>query len=185
MATDISSELTVFPLEVRAGLALELAAASEAEAWLALVQRNRERLALWEPWAGTTQTLAGIRLYLAWQAQGFTSRTAVGLMIRLDGALVGSCSARIDPAEGTAEIGYWVDEAVEGTGVAGESVSALIAYLLERGDIGRIQARTSVDNTRSRALLERLGLEFEGVLRSSQRINGGRVDMAVYALVAG
>jgi ribosomal-protein-serine acetyltransferase len=172
-----------FPLEVRPGLRLELVAATVAPEWLALVERNLERLARWEPWAGLSQNLAGIRLYLAWQAQSFVSGTAVPLQIRLDGVLVGSCSARIDKAEGTAEIGYWIDAGVEGQGIAAQSVGALVGYLRERGDIGRIQARTAADNARSRALLERLGLEFEGVLRSSQRINGGRADMAMYALI--
>jgi ribosomal-protein-serine acetyltransferase len=172
-----------FPLEVRDGLSLELVTAAVAPEWLALVERNLERLARWEPWAGLSQNLSGIRLYLAWQAQSFASGTAVPLQIRLDGELVGSCSARIDKAEGTAEIGYWIDAGAEGRGIAGQSVRALVEYLLERGDIGRIQARTAADNTRSRALLERLGLEFEGVLRSSQRINGGRADMAMYALI--
>jgi len=173
-----------FPVEVRPGLIIDLAGAGVAEEWLALVERNLDRLARWEPWAGLSQSLAGIRLYLAWQAQSFASGTAVPLQIRLDGVLVGSCSARIDKAEGTAEIGYWIDAGAEGRGIAGESVAALVSYLRECGDIERIQARTAADNSRSRALLERLGLEFEGVLRSSQRINGGRADMAMYAWVA-
>jgi ribosomal-protein-serine acetyltransferase len=173
-----------FPLEVRPGLTLDLVGATLAEEWLALVERNLERLARWEPWASLPQNLPGIRLYLAWQAQSFVSGTAVPLQIRLDGVLVGSCSARIDTVEGTAEIGYWIDGDAEGRGIARQSVAALVGHLLGRGDIGRIQARTAADNLRSRALLERLGLEFEGVLRSSQRINGGRADMAMYALVA-
>ena len=172
-----------FPFEVRPGLMLDLVGATLAEEWLALVERNLERLARWEPWASLPQNEPGIRLYLAWQAQSFVSGTAVPLQIRLDGVLVGSCSARIDKAEGTAEIGYWIDAAVEGRGVAWQSVAAMVEYLLASGGIGRVQARTAADNVRSRALLERLGLEFEGVLRSSQRINGGRADMAMYALI--
>jgi ribosomal-protein-serine acetyltransferase len=183
VAVHSAPRLNPFPIEIGPGLRVELVGATVAEEWLALVRRNLPRLARWEPWAGTAQTLPGIRVYLAWQAQGFVSGTAVPLQIRLDGVLVGSCSARIDKPEGTAEIGYWIDEAVEGGGVAHASVSALVDHLLARGDLGRIQARTAVDNVRSRALLERLGFELEGVLRSSQRINGGRVDMAMYALI--
>jgi RimJ/RimL family protein N-acetyltransferase len=170
-----------FPLEVRPGLVLEPMASEIAEPYFALVARNATRLALWEPWAGEPQSLSGIRVYLAWQAQAHASGAAVPLVIRRDGELVGSCSARIDKAEGTAEIGYWIDSAAEGTGTAYDSVSALVRHLEDRGDLGRIQARTAVHNHRSRALLSRLGFELEGVLRRSQRINGGRVDMAMYA----
>jgi ribosomal-protein-serine acetyltransferase len=172
-----------FPLEVRPGLTLEPMSSSMAEPYFELVARNATRLALWEPWAGEPQTLSGIRVYLAWQAQAYTSGASVPLVIRRDGALAGSCTARIDKAEGTAEIGYWVDASAEGSGTAYDSIAALVRYLEERGDVGRIQARTAVHNARSRALLTRLGFELEGVLRSSQRINGGRVDMAMYALL--
>nr|WP_246376617.1 GNAT family protein [Conyzicola lurida] len=170
-------------VDVREGLVLEPQRAAIADEYYALVERNIERLAQWEPWALLPQSLSGIRLYLAWQSQARTSGTAESYAIRLDGALVGSCSARIDTAEGTAEIGYWVDAAVEGRGIAAESVAALVDRMTARADIGRIQARTAAHNTRSRALLERLGFEFEGVLRSSQLLGDHRVDMAMYARV--
>lgn len=175
---------TIFPLEVRPGLTLELAGPHLAGEYHDLVERNLPRLARWEPWAEAPQSLAGTRTYLAWQAQADVSGTAIPLVLREHGRLVGSVSARIDKVEGTAEIGFWVDAAAEGSGIAFVGTAALVAHLRERADIGRIQARTAVHNVRSRALLERLGLELEGVLRASQRINGGRVDMAMYALVA-
>ena len=173
------------PIEVRAGLALEPMHPDLAVEYFAVVDRNLPRLARWEPWATTQQTVSGVRVYLAWQAQASTSGTALPYVIRLDGALVGSCTARIDAVDGNAEIGYWIDAEVEGEGVAAESVGALVAEVFSRRGIGRIQARTAVDNARSRALLERLGFEFEGVHRSAQRFVDRRVDMAVYARIAG
>jgi ribosomal-protein-serine acetyltransferase len=173
----------VTSIDVRAGLVLEPQRAEIADEYFALVQRNIARLALWEPWALLPQSLSGVRLYLAWQSQARTSGTAESYAIRLNGALVGSCSARIDKADGTAEIGYWVDAGVEGTGVAAESVSALVERITARPDIGRVQARTAAHNVRSRALLERLGFDLEGVLRSSQLLGDRRVDMAMYALL--
>jgi ribosomal-protein-serine acetyltransferase len=174
-----------FPLRVRAGLELVAASPDLAVPYYSMVQRNLPRLALWEPWANEPQTLSGVRVYLAWQAQGLSSGSLVPLVITLDGEVVGSCSARIDQVDQTAEIGYWIDESHEGRGLASASVGALVDHLLDRGDIGRVQARTAANNARSRALLERLGFTFEGVLRSSQRLAGRRVDMAMYARIAG
>ena len=172
------------PIEVRAGLVLEPMHPDLAAEYFAVTDRNLARLARWEPWATTQQTVSSVRLYLAWQAQASTSGTALPFVIRLDGALAGSCTARIDATDGNAEIGYWVDAEVEGAGVAAESIGALVAHVFMRGDIGRIQARTAVGNARSRALLERLDFEFEGVQRSAQRFADRRVDMAVYARIA-
>lgn len=169
------------PVEVRDGLVLEPMAPWQAPEYYAVTARNLPRLAAWEPWASEPQTEAIVRLYLAWQAQAFTSGSALPFAIRCDGAIVGSCTARLDATDGNAEIGYWVDARVEGTGVAAESIGALVDHVFARGDTFRVQARTAVGNTRSRALLERLGFALEGVQRSAQRMPAGRVDMAVYA----
>ena len=174
-----------YPLEVRPGLRLELQHPDFATEYFALVEANLERLARWEPWATVPQSLSGIRTYLAWQAQAFVGRSQLPFVIVLDGRAVGSCTARLDATEGTAEIGYWVGAAVEGTGVASESIGALVAHVFARGDTFRVQARTAVENGRSRMLLDRLGFAFEGVQRSAKRMPGRRVDMAVYAKTAG
>ncbi|GAB3606027.1 GNAT family protein [Conyzicola nivalis] len=174
-----------YPLEVRPGLSLELQHPDLAEAYFALLEDNLPRLAAWEPWASEPHTLATTRTFLAWQAQAFVSRTQLPFVIVLDGRPVGSCSARLDATEGTADVGYWVGAAAEGAGIAFASVAALVEHVFARGDTFRVQARTAVGNQRSRALLERLGFAFEGVQRSAQRMPGRRVDLAVYAKTAG
>jgi len=172
-------------VEVGPGLSLEPMHPDLAPAYFALIEGNLDRLARWEPWAHDRHTLVTTRTFLAWQAQLLVSGTALPFVIVHAGRPVGSCTARLDATDGTAEIGYWVGSDVEGTGVAGASIAALVEKVFARGDTFRVQARTAVGNTRSRALLERLGFELEGVLRSAQRMPGGRVDMALYAKIAG
>ena len=174
----------LYPVVVRPGLSLELQHPDFAAEYFALIERNLARLAPWEPWANQPHTLATTRTYLAWQAQALVSRTQLSFVIVLDGKAVGSCTARLDATDGNAEIGYWVGAEVEGTGVAAESVAALVQHVFARSDTFRVQARTAVDNVRSRALLERLGFAFEGVHRSSLRMPDRRVDLAVYATIA-
>ena len=171
------------PVEVGSGLRLELMHPRFAADYFALVARNLDRLRLWEPWAHDPHTLVTTRTYLAWQAQLFVSHTALPFVIVRDARPVGSCSARLDTTDGTAEIGYWVGAEVEGSGVARASVAALVEHVFARGDTWRVQARTAVGNARSRALLERLGFDLEGVQRSAQRMPGRRVDMALYAKI--
>ena len=172
-----------YPIQVRPGLSLELMHPDFAVEYFELVDRNLGRLALWEPWANEKHTLTTTRTHLAWQAQLFVSRSALPFVIVADGKPVGSCTARLDATEGTAEIGYWVGAEVEGTGVAHASIAALVAHVFARRDTFRIQARTAIGNVRSRALLERLGFDLEGVQRSAQRMPGRRVDIAVYATI--
>jgi ribosomal-protein-serine acetyltransferase len=174
-----------FPLVVRPGLELRVADPAVADEYFALVERNLQRLARWEPWATAPQSLSGVRTYLAWHAQAHRSGAQAALLIWLDDAVVGSCSARIDRVDRVAEVGYWIDAGHEGRGLAAAAVGALTDHLLARGDLARVQARTGADNVRSRALLERLGFEFEGVLRSAQLRGDVRVDLAVYARITG
>jgi len=170
-------------IEVRPGLSLEPMHPEFAADYFDLIERNLDRLRLWEPWAHEKHTLVTTRTFLAWQAQLAVSHTVLPFVIVLDGRPVGSCTARLDATDGTAEIGYWVGAEVEGTGVARASVGALVDLVLAREETFRVQARTAVGNERSRALLERLGFELEGVQRSAQRMPGRRVDMALYARV--
>jgi ribosomal-protein-serine acetyltransferase len=170
-------------VEVRPGLSLEQMHPDFAAAYFDLLERNLDRLRLWEPWAHEKHTLVTTRTFLAWQAQLLVSRSALPFVIVLDGEPVGSATARLDATDGTAEIGYWVGAEVEGTGVARASIAALVEQLFARGDTFRVQARTAVGNLRSLALLERLGFELEGVQRSAQRMPGRRVDMALYARI--
>ena len=50
--------------------------------------------------------------------------------------------------------------------------------------LSRIELRTSVANTRSRALAERLGFGFEGVLRAALQFAHRADDVALYSTSA-
>jgi hypothetical protein len=48
----------------------------------------------------------------------------------------------------------------------------------------RVEIRAGVDNTRSRAIPERLGFTQEGVAREAKRAGGRSADQVVYAILA-
>jgi RimJ/RimL family protein N-acetyltransferase len=83
-----------------------------------------------------------------------------------------------------AEIGYILAPAASGQGYAHESVSAMIAHMHGALDVHRIEAEIDVRNTRSRALVERLGFTLEApLMRARMRLAEGSVDSCLYALV--
>jgi len=127
---------------------------SFSEAYLAVVLRNLDRLARWEPWAQTTPTLASIRTYQQWAASRAATGAVAEFAIRLDGEIVGSTGARL--GEGRVEFGYWIDADVEGHGVARRAVELLLGQLEALGRTA-LEAHTGEENARSIRLLERLG----------------------------
>src|SRR5215472_3276470 len=83
-----------------------------------------------------------------------------------------------------ADFGYFLGRQYWGRGLASEAGEAVVSWLAGQPEIQRIWATTDAENTRSRRLLERLGLQLEGVLRVATvrpNIGGPPRDTAIYA----
>jgi RimJ/RimL family protein N-acetyltransferase len=81
------------------------------------------------------------------------------------------------------DIGFTLDPAAQGKGIATEAVGELLRYLfVERGK-HKVSADCDTRNDGSWRLLERLGFRREGELRSSYRDAGTWADEYLYGLV--
>jgi ribosomal-protein-serine acetyltransferase len=150
----------------------------------ALVEANREHLAPWMPWAADQQ-LEGTQHFLRTTAEKRQRGEALDSAIVLDGRIAGSAGfPRIDPVARTGEIGYWIAEEHQGRGLMTRVVIALIHHGFDELGLHRVEIRAAADNTRSRAIPERLGFTQEGMLREAELVGGRRHDLAVYGLLA-
>jgi ribosomal-protein-alanine N-acetyltransferase len=122
--------------------------------YAAMVFRNLPRLARWEEWARRPVTVDDLAGYIDWVAAERDAGRRLPFVIARDGELVGSLGIRLDPPG--AELGYWVDGAVEGAGVAFEALGLALALLRDRG-LRDVEAHTDPLNARSIRLLERAG----------------------------
>jgi ribosomal-protein-alanine N-acetyltransferase len=84
---------------------------------------------------------------------------------------------------GLAEIGYALSTSFQGRGVMRNALEQLAAELFGHTALERLEARCSVDNVASQRVLEAVGFEREGRLRSYFRLAGRRVDNYLYALL--
>ena len=66
-----------------------------------------------------------------------------------------------------ADFGYFLARAHWGQGYATEAAGLLVRWLRRQGRIVRIGATTDIDNTASAAVLLKLGLQREGVMRKA------------------
>ncbi|MFN2322766.1 MAG: GNAT family N-acetyltransferase [Trueperaceae bacterium] len=174
-----------FALRVDDDLQLGLLEREDADALYALVDANRDHLWPWMPWAAHASYEAQRSFVeeraLAAIAGGEGVDTGIWWRGRLVGA-AGLHSWSERPRRGS--VGYWIGADVQGHGVATRVARALLAKAF--GDLGaeRVDLRAAVGNAPSRAVADRLGMRFEGVLPRELPVAGGYADMAVYALSA-
>jgi len=98
--------------------------------------------------------------------------------------VLGSCDIRVnryDPK--IVELGYLLDAAGRGHGLATASVRLMASWAAETLGVARIQVLCHPDNERSHRVAERAGFTREGVLRAWREHNGVREDRVVFALI--
>lgn len=83
----------------------------------------------------------------------------------------------------TCDLGFSIAKAHEGIGLMSEALAVAIESMFSTRGMHRVVARYHADNTRSAALLERLGFEHEGCARAYQKVKGIWSDHQVVALV--
>jgi RimJ/RimL family protein N-acetyltransferase len=107
------------------------------------------------------------------------------LAIEVDGAAVGAVGyvPGRDVERFSAEIGYWLGEALWGRGIASEAVALVTAHAFADMKILRMFALPFADNPASVRVLEKAGYTREGLLRSSCVKYGEPKDQLLYARI--
>ena len=83
----------------------------------------------------------------------------------------------------TAELGYYIAEEYWGKGIMTEAVKQICEYVFAKSDIIRIYAEPFAYNIASCRVLEKVGFQYEGTLRSNAVKNGKVIDMEMYSLL--
>lgn len=155
---------------------------TDAEGLFALIDSNRDHLGRWLPTLVAVQTIDQERGWLQDRIDGQGAEKP--LLIVVDQQIVGVIGAEIQEQNSAAQVGYWLAEGQQGRGITTRSCAAMVDELLRAQGMNRVVIRASVDNTRSRAIPERLGFIHEGVERQAVKLPNGYVDMAVYSMLA-
>ena len=106
--------------------------------------------------------------------------------ISLEGSgIIGAAGiSKIDREGRHAEIGYWLGREYWGRGYGTET--SLLLLRLGFGDLGlnRISCIVPVENTRSSALLEKLGFKNYGTMKEEMFREGRFMDCSIYSILA-
>ena len=176
----------MFSLRVDDEITLVLAEERHAGVMTDLIVRNQARLARWEPWAEQPATLEGTRAYIRAALEDFARGRQISTIMAVDDGrtFIGRCGMRINPSLRVGDIGYWIDGDYEGRGITSRCSRALISAVFDELGLKKVDLRTSVGNTRSRAVAERLGFTYEGVLPRGLQFIKRADDVALYGVSA-
>lgn len=156
----------------------------DAEELAALYDANRDFLAPFEPRRPPEFfTAQGQRERLARQVADGTHPFAI-----LDGeAIAGTINLFHIVRESlqSCTIGYWIDRARNGRGLATGAVEAVVEYAFGELELHRVEAATLVDNAASQRVLEKAGFERIGVARQFLRIDDEWRDFVLFQRIAG
>ncbi|MFE9008974.1 GNAT family N-acetyltransferase [Streptomyces sp. NPDC007875] len=168
----LGSEVRLVPLSTEHADAL-FPSASDPEVWRWMPRTRPETV---------TQTRTMLSQMIADPA-----RRCFAVQRRDDGAVIGSTSLYdLDLDESRAEVGAtWFDRSCWGGPYNAESKLLLFSHAFDELCLVRLALRTDHLNVRSQQALARLGLVYEGTLRSHmRRQDGTRRDSLYYSLLA-
>ena len=170
-------------------LVLTVADESFAPLVLDYLLRNREDFARWDKNMGDEfYTTEYQRNVLAAEQKLFLRSSGVRYYMFLADRpdfIIGNVSfSYLNEDEGhRCTIGYRMDHEYRGKGYAYEAISFLIPLIRDHYGIKRIEADILEENEPSRALIEKLGFEYEGIARNAHKINGVERDHRRYSLI--
>ena len=128
-------------------------------------------------WASQASAVYGICL-------NPTEETAGQPQIGSSPLLIGGIGLEICREDEKGEIGFWIDQSHWGKGVATEAATALIKFGFEKLRLHKIVAFHMVRNPASGRVMEKLGMQKEGVFRDHVKKSGKFEDSVAYGILA-
>ncbi|MEN7429474.1 GNAT family protein [Chromobacterium sp. TRC.1.1.SA] len=122
--------------------------------------------------------------HYAWQPQQFTEASALRFAIagRDNDRLLGTIGFHtVASVNASAEMAYDLSPAAWGRGIATAACASLLKWGHSQIGLARIQATVLPENTRSIRVLERVGFQREGLLRSYRKVRGPSRDFWMYS----
>lgn len=107
-----------------------------------------------------------------------------GIIDKATGRLIGTVGFMSYSADhNSAEIGYSLARDSWNRGIMTEAVRAVLRYAFEKMQLHRVEAQFELDNPASGRVMEKAGMQKEGVLRGRLYNKGRYVDVALYAIL--
>jgi ribosomal-protein-serine acetyltransferase len=156
-----------------------------AEEFLAHLDRGREFINRYVPFGEQALDAEGARELLQRHADRRAADTGSLHGLWLEGTLVGGVLfLNVDAAQGTCEVGCWLEPAAAGRGLVTRAMRVLLDFAVEERGMHRVEWVAAAENEASLKVARRLGMRRDGVRRQSFLHHGRRLDVEVWSILA-
>jgi ribosomal-protein-serine acetyltransferase len=169
------------------GAELHLLQTRHAEQLFTMLKADWEYFRKWMPNLHDDYSVADSAGFIRGSLSRFAEGAEIGAGIRQSsGEMVGFVALKsINARHRTANIGYFLAAGAQGGGLVTKACRAMLDYAFGDLKLNRVDIYCAAENTKSRAVAERLGFTHEGTLREAQWVHEKFVDLAVYGMLAG
>lgn len=102
-----------------------------------------------------------------------------------DCKMIGTCGfTSFNCSSDSAEVGYVLNPDYWGKGIATEALERVLRFAFEELKLHRVEAHFMQNNDRSRHVMEKVGMQFEGFLRESMLVKGNYVTVGICSILA-
>lgn len=143
-------------------------------------------VARWLPFGANPEERYGdlLRKSIANQREECRKQFGLAFELKETGRLVGSGGTRfLNYDDREVNVGYLIHRDHWGQGYATEAATRLVQFSFEELKAHRVVGSTAPENVRSLAVLERLGMQREGVLRKNMLLHGEWCDSVLYSIL--
>lgn len=180
----MTTDLSTFQRTIDDDVVVRTLNPEDSKALFALVDQNRAYLRPWLSFVDRTRYVTDVQRFIDKAKSSAKGGATLQAGIYCRGELVGVIGVQdIDATNRKATIGYWLAQAYQGRGLMSRACEAVIKYLFDDLGLHRIEIHCAPENTRSRAIPERLGFTAEGTLRKAVWVSGQFLDQVVYAVL--
>ena len=135
----------------------------------------------WEPHRDVQETRALLKAWVKAYDKAWTYRWAIETT---DGKLIGSIDfVNFSVAHQRGEVGFCLAYDNWNQGYTTEALRLLIAFMFNEVGLNRIEARHLMDNPASGRVMEKVGMQKEGLHRQMIFMKGAYRDMVRYAIL--
>lgn len=167
-------------------LSLRMFREDDAEEFFALTMANKEYLKKWLGWLENTKTVDDTRNNIKARLQGIleTGGYPKSVAILYKGKIAGTIGFNdINRTSKRGNIGYWLASDYQGLGIMTKACKAFIDYGFTELGLNKIEITAAPENTKSRAIPERLGFTEEGRIRQAEWLYDHYVDHVLYGIL--